>query len=331
MKYFFYGLLSILILILLMILSLISPPFSSSTTVSVALPEYHIALLTQGSTDPFWNALITGAASAGSELGITVEMIDIPPNDVDRMAEAIDRAILSDTNAIALQPIDDPKIAESLKLAESKGIHILTFENDAFTLEGVPTVGSTSYQIGQNAAKLAIAATGGKAHIAFLLNDKQSEDTRYKSLKLQGFLEKISDYPDMILTSTYTVTSGLFEADKLTRTVLAEHPEVDLIICTDERRTPGVAQTIVDLNAVGDIQIVGFGSMAQTIKYIEKGVIYGTICADGYEIGYTVVNSLYKLIENEPISESHATTIYTYTLKNLNSYYERFSKTPSAQ
>ncbi len=327
MKYFFYALISILLLVLMMLFSLFNTPFSKASSQITEKPAYHITLITQGSKDPFWKALISGAQKAGLESNVYVEIIDISPYDTGQMADAIDRAILSDTDAIALQPIDDPQIAAQLKNAAERLIPIITFENDAFTLEGVPTIGSSSYNIGQNAAKLAIEVSGGKATIALLLNDRQSEDTRYKSLKLQGLLEKLSEYPNMVVASIHTVDTGLFEADRLTRDLISENPEVDLIICTDERRTPGVAQSIVDLNVVGDIKIIGFGSMEQTIKYIERGVIYGTICADGNEIGYSTVHSLISLIKKEPISESNATTIYSFTLKNINEYYERFTDT----
>jgi ribose transport system substrate-binding protein len=326
MKYFFYALVSVLFLILMMLYSLNTSPLLLTTTDKINQPSHHLTLITQGSKEPFWKSLIKGAEKAGTESNSFVEIIDIPPYDVIQMAAAIDRAVLSDTDAIALQPINDPLIAERLEIAKLKKIPIITFENDTFTLEGIPTIGSSSYNIGQNLAKLAIEATSGKARIALLLNSKQSEDPRYKSLKLQGLIDKLSEYPEMIVTSINTVDIGLYEADRLTRSLLSENPDTNLIICTDERRTPGVAQALVDTNAVGIIQIIGFGNMEQTIKYIERGVIYGTICSDGYEIGYSTVTSLLDLIKKTPISESHATTIYSYTLENLNSYYDRFSE-----
>lgn len=327
MKYYFYALISILILVLMMLYRLNTSPLLATSTEMLDPPSYHITLITQGSKEPFWKALIKGAQNAGLESNAYVEIMVIPPYDVAQMAAAIDRAVLSDTDAIALQPINDVLIAERLKIASDQQIPIITFENDTFTLEGVPTIGSSSYNIGQNLAKLAVEASGGKARIALLLNDKQSEDPRYKSLKLQGLIDKLSEYPEMIVNSIDTVDIGLYEADRLTRTLLSAHPDTNLIICTDERRTPGVAQALVDVNAVGAIQIIGFGSMEQTIKYIERGVIYGTICADGYEIGFSTVNSLLDLIQGTPISESHATTIYSYTLRNISSYFERFSDT----
>lgn len=331
MKYFFYALMSLLILILFMLFSLFKPPFDTINADNNQVPLYHLVMITQGSKDPFGNALSKGALEAADALGASVELIAIPANDTEKMADAIDRAILSDADAIALQPINDLIIADRLKKAELHGIPVITFENDAFTLEGIPTIGSSSYNIGQSAANMAIAATAGQSKIALLLNDKQSLDPRYKSLKLQGIIEKLSAYPNMEIVSIHTVDADLFEADRLTRSLLSDHPDINLIICTDERRTPGVAQAIVDLNAVGTVQIVGFGNMEQTIKYIEQGVIYGTICADGFDIGYTTVQSLIQLIQNDPISESMATTIYSYTLKNLGDYYERFTDTTRPQ
>lgn len=329
MKYLFYALVSLLILTSLMIFPMLLTESGAASDTTIMLHERHMVLLTHGAEEPFWRTLKAGAEIAGDEEGMTVEVIDLPPYDPDRMLEAIDHAILANADALALQPIEDPRIAEALNRAVEKGLIILTFENDAFTLEGIPTVGSNSYNIGQSAAKLAIEASDGKAQVAILLNGKGLEDSRYKSLKLQGFIEQLASQTDMSIAAIYTIDTGLFEADLITRKVLNEHPEVNLIICTDEKRTPGVAQVIVENNAVGDIQIIGFGNMDQTMQYIEKGVIYGTICADGFEIGNAIVRTIKSLAVGNPVSESKSTPIYTYTLDNLDAYDAEFGDVTS--
>jgi ribose transport system substrate-binding protein len=124
----------------------------------------------------------------------------------------------------------------------------------------------------------------------------------------------------MNLKSIYALKQDTFETEKVASAIIDEMDDVDLIICLDERSTPGVAQVLVDNNKVGDIRIVGYGIMPQTLDYIERGVIYGTVSPNAYEIGYYTVMQLVKQIEGEQISDYKNTELYTITSENVDEY-----------
>lgn len=326
MKYIIYGLLSILLIIVLMLVSLPGAGEDYDQLSWQRLQRGHIVLIVESLDQPFWQALANGAQQAALDRQVFVELIEIQSQNPQQMAAAINRAVLSNVDAIALQPLDDQAVSDSLAIAKAKSISVLTYENDTYTLEGVPNVGSNNYQIGRESAKLAVEATDGEATMAIFLNTDQMADPRYKSLKLQGFIEYLADQNNMQLSNIFALDFDPFAADQLTRKILNDNPSINTIICTDERRTPGIAQTIVDLNLVGKVKIIGFGNMAQTINYVEKGVIYGTICADGKEIGHTAVTTLYHMMIGEAYSETTDTTIYTYTRGNIDDYYLQFEQ-----
>lgn len=288
-------------------------------------PLYHFVIITRDNNDPFWSRFKNGALKAGSEKNIFVEFVDISHKDAELTANAVDRAILAGVDGIALQPYDVVKSLEAIKKANDAGISTITFENDIFYIPNVPTVGSNSYEIGYAAGEMAVEASNGNAKIAVMVNDPGADDSKqYNNIKLQGLLDAISKYPKMSVEQMYTLDTRMFEVDKLTMSILTEHPEIDLIICSDGENTPGVAQVVIDSGKVGRVNIIGYGAMPKTIEYIEDGVMYGTITADSYEIGYNTVMQLSEMCDGKQVNEFHNTNIYSFTSRNIKDYKVKF-------
>ena len=59
--------------------------------------------------------------------------------------------------------------------------------------------------------------------------------------------------------------------------------------------TTAAAQTLVDLNLVGQIQIIGFGADPGVVENIRKGIISASVAINSERIGYEAVHSLASL------------------------------------
>lgn len=328
MKYTYAALVLALIILASMLINLFASfKDETSTLLPQDTPKYHYVFITRDNNDPFWTRLKKGAVDAGEKKNIFVEFVDVPYKDPVLIADAVERAILSDVNGIALQPMDVEKSTEALNKAREAGIAVLTYENDVFYIPDFPTVGSNNYEIGYAAGEMAAAASDGKASIAVIANDPGMQDSKqYNNIKMQGLLEAVARYPQMSVEEIYTLNTKMFEVEKLTTSILTEKPEIDLIICSDSENTPGVAQVIIDSGKVGTVGVIGYGTMPQTMEYIEGGVLYGTIAADSYAIGYNAVSQLSDLCDEKQISEFFNTNIYTFTSENLDQYREIFLK-----
>ena len=285
-------------------------------------PKYHIQVITQNSDDHFWKMFKDGANSAGVNLNVYVEFVDISKRDVDNSIQAVERGIYADVDGIALQANDIEKTTAILKEASDNGLSVLTYENDLYNIPDVVSVGSNSYDIGFTAGTMGVKACNGVGNVAVIINDSSDKDNQYKNIKVQGIMEAFSKYSNMNISQVYTLDTGVFEMEKLTSKILTNNPNVNLIICTDERNTPGVAQVLVDSNRVGDIKVIGYGEMPQTISYIERGVIYGTVCPDAYQIGYNTVSQLNSILEGETVSDSTNTDVYSVDEDNYKLYIE---------
>lgn len=283
--------------------------------------DKHVQLIIQNTDEYFWTFFKEGAGDAGKESEVYVEFVTAPQNDAKAIAEAVEKGIYAKVDGIALKPADTFWTQEIIEDAREQRIPVVTYENYSYNITNAARIGSNSYSIGTMAGNMAVEAANGKSNVAVIINDPGEEgDVLYKNLIIQGILEAFSKYSTMNLKDIYTLKQDTFETEKVATNIIENIGDVDLIICLDERSTPGVAQVLVDNNKVGDIRIVGYGIMPQTLDYIERGVIYGTVSPNAYEIGYYTVMQLVKQMEGEQISDYKSTELYMINSENVDEY-----------
>jgi ribose transport system substrate-binding protein len=286
-------------------------------------PDYHLQVIIQNTDEYFKNSFEEGAKVAEKELGVYVEFVTVTQNSTDLVKEAVEKGVNAGVDGIALQPADSKETKEMIDEAKKQGVAMITYENDSFTIPNTPMVGSNSYNLGNIAGDMAVNATNGKGNVVVILNESgEQSDVSYRNLIIQGIVESFSRYSTINITDIYTINKEMFEAEKVASTIVSSDDKVDLIICLDERSTPGIAQVLVDNNMVGDIKLVGYGIAPQTLDYIKRGVIYGTVCPNSYEIGYDTVIQLTESINGEPISDYTSTELYTIDSSNVSQYDE---------
>lgn len=285
------------------------------------VPRYHVQIVTKNADEHFWTTFKTGAVDAGKAMNVYVEFVDVAQDSLDSSLRALEKAIYSGVDGVAFQAQDVEKTGALVKKARDREMAVLTFENDRNYLTDIPTVGSSSYDIGFQEGEMGVRACGGQGRAAIILNGNGGgESGQNKNLKLQGMMDAFSKNSGIQVQEIYSLDSGMFETEKLMSTILTKKPKIDLILCTDERSTPGIAQVLVDENSVGEVAVVGYGAMPQTLSYIDRGVIYGSICPDAYHIGYDCVQQLAALLDGNRISDSVNTDLFSIDSSNVGRY-----------
>lgn len=69
-----------------------------------------------------------------------------------------------------------------------------------------------------------------------------------------------------------------------------------LILCFSANDTIMAAQALIDLNATGEIGIIGLYENNETMNYIEKGIVFSVISVDAFSMGMEAMECLFSLI-----------------------------------
>lgn len=286
--------------------------------------QYHFAVISPSIEDPFWQSVKQGAYAAAKELNLAVEFNGPRFTNQEEQLQYLDIAIAARVDGIAAHVVDEKRFTGLVDKAAKYNIPVVTIENDAKNSKRASFIGTNSYKLGVEWGKMAVAATEGKAVIAMILNDSGSEgDNTAQNLKVSGIRDAIKDYSSMTLKIIQANRNGFFSAEEVTVDILNQYTDVNTIICTSSKDTIGAAQVLVDFNKLGDVTLIGYDDTADILRYVEKGVIYGTVASNPYNMGYESISALFEIKKKNRTSAYINTNVNVITAKNVIEYRQR--------
>ena len=209
---------------------------------------------------------------------------------------------------------------EAISQATESGINVISCKYDILENDRAAFVGTNNYKFGVDAAKLIaqLSKDGEMVDLAIVLSEDYGKNGALNP-STQNIMTGMGKQPINIV-STLHGTSELLGAEDQIRTTLTEHPDIDVILCTNAKDTISAVNVIRERNLVGKVSIVGTGMTEQIIDYIKKGVIFGVIDRRGYEVGYQSVKVLYESMGGTFSNTFVDIKINSYTAENISDY-----------
>jgi ribose transport system substrate-binding protein len=198
--------------------------------------------------------------------------------------------------AVIYPNIAEEKVRRELAEFSEAGIPIVLIEHTLADELPWPFVGTNNFDLGKKIGRLAAASSSGQLNIALVYSEKSPAIFAEKELVEMGMTSTLGNRLESPLHIMKTDMNPL-DAENLTYEILRGRPEINTIVYTDTNDTLAAAQVLVDMNLVGAVQIIGFGSDTPILDYVEQGIFYGTIVVNPYQIGFKAVEVLTGLIE----------------------------------
>ncbi|NLV35581.1 MAG: sugar ABC transporter substrate-binding protein [Clostridiaceae bacterium] len=293
----------------------------NSTNVISGNPKYHFSLIINSRDDEYWQSFKEGVFEAGKAHNAAIEYNPISdPDSIDKTVEYVNIANKSRVDGIIVNGENSPEYSEAIASAAKSGIHIVVGLAESIDSNRLSYVGNNFYDYGVKAAKLISIASdkGTPINLGVILSDaSRSEIDKTKisqsDVMLSGLTSVIESEKKIKLLCTLYKDSDLLGAEDLTKSILTQHPDVDVIFCTNAKDTVAAARVIVERNLVGEVVIVGTGINDEIKHYINKGIIFGVMDRNGYNAGYKSVEVLCGSFVDSFQSSyvSIATDIYT--------------------
>lgn len=280
-------------------------------------PRYHFYVVAPNSVDPFWKEIRQGIEDAAKDYNVVIEFNAPRFNNPQEELKYLDMAVISNVDGIITHVSNGLDFTSLINNAYDKGIPVVTIENDDKGSNRNAFVGTNSFLLGKEAAKLMINATKGKANIAIIVSNDYELDEVSQNLKINGFLSSIKSYPEMKVVKIYTSKMGILSAEEITQSILNDRENINAIYTTSSVDTLGTAQQIVNYNEVGNITLVGYGDTESILRYIRKGIIYGTVMSDAYKMGYESLRALIDIKEQNNVSTFIDTGVKVITNSTL--------------
>lgn len=321
-KYF----LILFLMIAIALLSLFLLWIQSHQDVQTSLPpKFHFYVILQNEGDPYWQEVARGVKEAADKYHIAVEMNSPKFNNPEEELSFFDIAVTSRVDGIITHVPFGMDFSPAIEKAYERKIPVVTIENDAPGSQRNAFVGTNSFLLGKEAGVLMERALKGNGKIGVIVSDEYESDEAIKNLKISGFLTALKGKPNIEVVKIATSKMGMISAEDLMQSFFKEEPDINAIYATNSVDTLGAAQAIVDLNKVGKVTLIGYGDVEEIIRYIRKGIIYGTVMSDPYKMGYESVKALLDIKEKETTSTFIDTGVHVITAENLQDYISRRS------
>ena len=302
--------------------SMINKVYGGSTANAFGVnPKYHFSLIINSGDDEYWQNFEKGVFDAGKAFNAAIEYNPISdPDSVDKTVEYINIANKSRVDGIIVNGGNSAEYSDAINSAAKSGIHIVVGIVESVDSNRLSYVGTNFYDFGMKAAKLISQAVDKHTpiNLAVILSDsnqgKNDKTVMSQSdIMMSGITSMIESEQKINLLGTLHRNSDLLGAEDLTRSILTEHPDVDVIFCTSAKDTAAAARVIVERNLVGKVAIVGTGITDEIKYYIRKGIVFGVLDRNGYNAGYKSVDILCGSV-GDSFQSSYlniATDIYT--------------------
>ncbi|MDR0599800.1 MAG: LacI family DNA-binding transcriptional regulator [Treponema sp.] len=266
--------------------------------------------------NPFYDDLYRGITLKVEEyssygIEVIVERVDFcGESQLRSIKTLLNRGI----NALVIQPMNDPAVAEKLAALARRGLPIVTTNTDIEDFDSLCYVGNDFFTCGKTAANLLDLITGGKCAIGVVTGFGKA---RSHSDRVAGFREYIAGRPEMRVLAVKENFDDDTKSFTVTRRLIAAHPEMDALFLV----AGGVRGAGKALKSFPDrrIRTICFDDVPTTKELIRDGTILAAICQQPVRQGSLSLEVLFEyLIDGKtPVKKKLYTDIQIKLKSNL--------------
>ena len=261
----------------------------------------------------FWSVVQQGINEAAKEFGVEVNITG-PDHErqINRQVNILNTVIEENPPLIILAASDYYLLAESVGVAEEKGIPVITMDSAVNSPYPVSFIATNNVEAGIKAGNEMnrLLSEGGDGAIAIVSHIRETATAIEREAGVRQALEK------QIITGTWYCENDQKIAYENTMEILKDS-SVKGIVALNEIVTLGVAEAIRDSEASNRVMVVGFDSAPQELAFLEEGIIKATVVQRPYNMGYMSVKTAVEYLKGDNIAPLIDTGSVLITAENM--------------
>lgn len=216
--------------------------------------------------------------------------------DYSSQNDLIEKAVEEGAQAIIFSASDYQQNAAAIDAAADKGVRIVVVDSAVNSSKVSAYVGADNYGAGQMAAKSALKNVEGPLHVGLVNYNVNSPNAQERE---EGVIDTLTASGRAEVAATVYSVATPENARAETLTMLARHPEINVLISFNEAVSVGAAQAVSDLDRADDIWMVAFDSNITTVDALHTGAVDAMVVQNTYGMGYFSVENAYKLLAGQ--------------------------------
>ncbi len=246
----------------------------------------------------FWVSVSKGAEIAAKENGVELAIWGpASEREIEDAHRLILEAIEARPDAIALAPISYEETPAYARMIEEAGIPLILIDSVMAEPAGAGIVATDNVEGGYKMGEYMRRYADEDTVIGIVGHVKGSSTATERE---QGVREGLREYEERIVDVVFCESSFEIAYD-VTKKMLEEHPEINMIAGLNEYSAVGAAEAVIDMDRAGSIRMVGFDSSIREIQLLEAGVFDAIVIQKPFNMGYLGIESAVKAARGEPV------------------------------
>jgi len=238
----------------------------------------------------YWQVHKAGLEAAAAELGVKTEFTGVMGDSIEDQVKITEEQIAKKPDGVLIGPLNPEALTPSINRVLEAGIPVITVDTDAAESNRLCYIGTDGYGAGQLAADIMAEMLGeeGDVGISNLLGFATCEE------RANGFRDRIAEnYPNMSVAAEVDDKADEENATKVNTEMLIANPNIKGIFGVNAVSAIGMGAAVKAVDRVGDVKIVAFDPMPQTLALIEEGVVDATMVQRTFAMSYYGLKFLY--------------------------------------
>ena len=267
---------------------------------TAATEQHTVALVAKSTQTEFWLSVFAGAEAAATEYNLKLTITG-PETEEDYEAQnrMVADAVAAGAEALVFSAIDYENNASAIDDAARAGVKIVAIDSSVASEMVSTYIGTDNYAAGRMAAQAALERVEGELTVGIVNYDISSANGQERE---HGAVDLLQESGRAEVAAVINTLAEAGQAKEDTEAMLAEHPEINVLLAFNEPTSVGAAEAVSALGLSESVFLVGFDSNVVTVDGLQEGSVDALVVQNPYAMGYLGVESAYKLLAGQGYS-----------------------------
>lgn len=273
-------------------------------------------LIKNESQNYFWDKIERALLDTHDDNDLAFQVVDQENTGLLSQEALIELAVISNPDGILLSGNHSSANNEMLEKAKDKNIPIIFINEEGVNSLRNAYIGPNSYLTGQRAIQ-ELTRDSEKTYNLLIIDEYGLHENNFL---MDGMISEVNNGDNIQLIQIEDQSNYRFDLAPVIRGVLNENPEINAIIGTSVYHGSIIAETIIEMNKVDEIDIIAFDDSIETLEYVNRDVIKATLFTDVHEIARETLRSLETLSKDNFSLDVYYVPTLTVTKENVSDY-----------
>ncbi len=280
-----------------LVCALLAACLCACTAAAPAGARHRVAIVAKSTRTEFWLSVFAGAEAAATEYNIELSITGPETEeDYETQNRMVADAVADGAEALVFSAIDYENNAAAIDAAAESGVRIVAIDSNVDSGAVQTYIGTDNYAAGQMAAQAALDGVEGQLTVGIVNYDVSSANGQERE---RGAVDAFEQSGRARVAAVINTLAEAARAQADTAAMLAEHPEINVLLAFNEPTSVGAADAVEGMGLAEEVFLVGFDSNVATIDGLQDGTVDALIVQNPYAMGYLGVESAYRLLSGQ--------------------------------